>query len=113
MARLYPRAEVIGIDLAPRPQDPGHLPSNVRFETYDLNRGLSHLYGQFDVTHARSITGGITDPTVTFNELIMCLKPGGVALIIEGDRDYWDEKGQKVGEAATRIHLVEIYIPRY
>jgi SAM-dependent methyltransferase len=87
MGRRYPRAQVIGVDLAPNTQPETELPANVRFITYDINRGLEHLSSNFDIVHSRSIMGGIHDAKKTLMQAQLCAKPGGIAIFIEGDPD--------------------------
>lgn len=91
MAARFPHTEVQGIDLAPAPLDPALVPANLQFSVDDINNGLEHLYGQFDLVHSRCIMTGISDPEKTISELQMCLKPGGLLLIIEGDKELLHE----------------------
>jgi hypothetical protein len=53
MAREFPHAQVIGVDLAPVPLEPVTLPDNCRFEVSDINLGLDHFAGQIDLCHLR------------------------------------------------------------
>jgi hypothetical protein len=85
MARTYPHAAVVGVDLAPVPVDMSNLPSNCRFEVDDVNLGLEHFYGQYDVVHARLISSGIKSYRTMMEEAEKCLKPGGVVIFIDHD----------------------------
>jgi hypothetical protein len=85
MARRFPHASVLGVDLAPPPVDTGGFPPNLQFEIDDINFGLSHFYDQYDVVHVRCVMGGIKDMDQSIVEFQKCLKPGGILLIIEGD----------------------------
>lgn len=85
MARQYPHAFVVGVDLAPTPLDPSLFPPNLRFEIDDINRGLAHFHDQFDLVHARCISGGIERFGEMMEDLEQCLKPGGLALFVDGD----------------------------
>ncbi|PVF99500.1 S-adenosyl-L-methionine-dependent methyltransferase [Serendipita vermifera] len=85
MARVYPHAYVVGVDLAPVPIDASILPSNCRFEVDDVNLGLEHFYGQYDVVHARLISSGIKNYRTMMEEAEKCLKPGGVVIFIDHD----------------------------
>ncbi|PVF94106.1 S-adenosyl-L-methionine-dependent methyltransferase [Serendipita vermifera] len=88
MARRFPHASVLGVDLAPPPVDTGGFPPNLRFEIDDINLGLAHFYDQFDLVHARCVSGGINDMDKTIVEFQRCLKPGGFLIIMEGDHMY-------------------------
>ncbi|KAF8335495.1 S-adenosyl-L-methionine-dependent methyltransferase [Cantharellus anzutake] len=82
MAKKFPHAEVIGVDLAPGPiRD--LIPDNCRFEFEDLNEELSHFYGKFDVVHARSCFLGINNYRCFLDRLVRFLKPGGILLLAE------------------------------
>ncbi|KAF8610155.1 S-adenosyl-L-methionine-dependent methyltransferase [Ceratobasidium sp. AG-I] len=83
MALEYPHAEVVGVDLAPNTAR--HPPPNCRFEMDDFNLGLAHYHGMFDVVHARSCGHGVANFEDFINDMGLCLRPGGVILIVEGD----------------------------
>ncbi|KIM31829.1 hypothetical protein M408DRAFT_21038 [Serendipita vermifera MAFF 305830] len=55
VANQFPQAQVIGIDIAPNLQKTS--PPNCRFELWDINKGLSPFYGQFDLVHMRFTSG--------------------------------------------------------
>ncbi|PVG03326.1 hypothetical protein CPB86DRAFT_793754 [Serendipita vermifera] len=96
MARRFPHASVLGIDLAPPPVDAGEIPSNVQFEIDDVNFGLSHFYDQFDLIHTRCISAGINDMDKTMRELQLCLKPGGLLLIVDGDINFRETRDRLI-----------------
>jgi SAM-dependent methyltransferase len=85
MAKEFPHCEAIGVDLAPVPLEKMDLPPNCRFEIDDVNLGLSHYNGQFDVIHARWIAGGLKDFRKTMQDIEECLKPGGIVLYLDAD----------------------------
>ena len=61
MAREYPNASIVALDLAPAPVDLENIPPNCRFEIDDINLGLSHYHSDpFDVIHARCIGSGVS-----------------------------------------------------
>lgn len=91
MARAFPEAEVIGVDLAPVPIDPTDTPPNCRFEIDDINLGLEHFENSFDVVHMRMVGFGIHDFRKTMDDGHRCLKPGGIALWVEVDYDIYAE----------------------
>jgi hypothetical protein len=65
------------------------LPPNCRFEIDDVNNGLAHFRGQFDVVHARLIASGLKDFRATMQDVEECLKPGGIVLWLEVDYDMY------------------------
>lgn len=66
-------------------------PPNCRFECDDVNLGLAHYKGCFDVVNARCISTGITDFRKLVDEIADVLRPGGVFLSIDGDMELFDE----------------------
>jgi hypothetical protein len=58
MAIEFPHARVVAVDLAPSGID--DPPPNCTFELDDINHGLPHFYGQFDVVHMRSVGSGVS-----------------------------------------------------
>jgi hypothetical protein len=57
MAREFPHAEVLGLDLGPGPAD--GTPPNCRFLAYDINSGLSQFHGMYDLIHCRFSGWGV------------------------------------------------------
>ncbi|PVF94108.1 hypothetical protein CPB86DRAFT_713818 [Serendipita vermifera] len=92
MARRFPHASVLGVDLTPPPMDNAAFPPNLHFELDDINNGLSHFYDQYDVVHLRCVMGGIKDVDQSIVEFQKCLKPGGVLVIIEGDPNLYEAR---------------------
>ncbi|KAK1228422.1 hypothetical protein PQX77_008560 [Marasmius sp. AFHP31] len=84
MADEFPRAEVIGIDLAPlQPRD---VPPNCTFELYDLDQGpIPYPDNYFDLVHARSMHTGIRNYSSFLTEVTRILRPGGLVLFVEPD----------------------------
>lgn len=93
VAQEFPHVQVVGVDLAPSTTRPP--PPNCRFEFDNVNLGLSHYYGKFDVVHARSTANGIPEYEQFIAECGRCLKPGGILLLTEGDFQLYDENYQK------------------
>lgn len=71
-------------------------PPNFSFETQDLNDDLSRYYGFFDIIHLRSVIPGLKDVEKTFKELELCLKPGGLLIVINGDYFVREDKEQYI-----------------
>ncbi|KAF8329814.1 S-adenosyl-L-methionine-dependent methyltransferase [Cantharellus anzutake] len=82
MARKFPHAKVVGVDLAP-----GliweMMPPNCRVEFDDINKPLRHFRGKFDVVHARSCFLGVDNYEQFLDRMVQCLKPGGIVLVVE------------------------------
>lgn len=91
MAKRYPHASVLGVDLSPTPLDEARVPRNVCFEIDDVNDGLGHYHGQFDVIHMRGVMTGIKDIEKTVEALQLCLKPGGLLILMCGDLRLYGE----------------------
>jgi hypothetical protein len=89
MSREFPHCEVLGIDLAPVPIPPDDVPKNCRFEMDDINLGLNHHHGQFDVVFARAICIGLKDTRKTLADMEACAKPGGIVIWIDADGDIY------------------------
>ncbi|KIO32954.1 hypothetical protein M407DRAFT_241205 [Tulasnella calospora MUT 4182] len=96
MARQYPHAEVIGMDLAP-PNFAVAPPPNVRIECDDANLGLSQYFPEsFDVVHCRCITTGIINYRTLLEQIYAALRPGGVLLTVDCDMLVYSEKQEPI-----------------
>jgi len=101
MARRFPHAQVLGIDLAPVPLSPEQLTPNIRFEIDDLNLGLSHHWGRFDLVHIRFAGGGLPHYAQAITHAAQCLNPGGLLLILELDLQLCAEDKVSAQKMAT------------
>ncbi|KAG9019225.1 hypothetical protein FRB90_005056 [Tulasnella sp. 427] len=90
-ARLFPHAEVVGIDLAPANLT-CQPPPNCTFECDDVNLGLGRYHSSFDVINARAIASGIADYPSFLEDSIQTLRPGGMFQSIECDLQLFDEQ---------------------
>lgn len=102
MAKRYPHTSVMGVDVAPSAHDEALLPTNVRFEIDDINLGIEHFHNKFDVVHMRCVMIGIRNFDKTMQDAQLCLKPGGLIIIIDGDKEFY---------AQDRLHGVKIPDP--
>jgi len=58
-----------------------------------INLGLSHFHSKFDIVHSRAVVNGILDFPRYVNDIVACLKPGGVVIMVEGDwRPYKEDR---------------------
>lgn len=113
MARRYTHAEVIGIDIAPIPINPSELPPNVRFELDDINSGISHHIGQFNLVQMRCVGGGLPDYAQAITYAAQCLKPGGLLLVVEVDMQLLAEDKLSSQKMATPNQPNASWLQRY
>lgn len=66
------------------------MPPNLRFEVDDVNLGLEHFAGDYDVVHARLISSGIRDYYKLVHDTALALKPRGLAIFMEFDFRVYD-----------------------
>jgi hypothetical protein len=99
MANEYDNLRVDAIDLMS--QITSHIPPNVRFRIHNVNKGLEPYYGQYDVVHMRCVGSGIESYRRLLVEASKCLKPGGVAIFMEGDFDLWAENRETLQVPAS------------
>jgi hypothetical protein len=85
MASVYTHVRVVAVDQAS--QLPEELPANVDWRRHDVNLGLEGYREQYNIVHVRCIGAGITSYRALLEEASKCLKPGGLAIFIEGDFD--------------------------
>jgi len=85
MAKEFPWADVVGVDLALCPLEEENLPPNCRFEVDDINLGLAHFENRFDVIHLRFVGSGLKNFSQRLKDVHLCLRPGGVVLWVDVD----------------------------
>lgn len=68
------------------------LPNNCTFEIDDINPGLAHYEGTFDLVHCRIISAGLRDCIKSKKDVQACLKPGGMLIWMDVDYDLIAEK---------------------
>lgn len=81
IAREFPNAGAVAVDLVPMQST--SMPPNCRSEVDDINLGLEHFYGDFNVVHAQLISSGIRDYHGLINHIAHVLRPGGLIDITE------------------------------
>jgi len=85
MARIFPGAHVVGLDIEP-PQSGQVLPPNARFVQANLLDGLPFADRSFDFTHQQLLALAIPTahwPAVV-GELVRVTRPGGWVELLEG-----------------------------
>lgn len=90
LARDFPHVRAVGIDLIP--VQATDMPFNCRSEIDDINLGLEHFYGEFDVVHARLISSGIRDFPALVEQIAHVLRPNGLVSLSEWDFRVYDRQ---------------------
>ncbi|KAJ7463126.1 hypothetical protein B0H11DRAFT_1734800, partial [Mycena galericulata] len=85
LARAYPHIAVVGVDLVPI-HSYGTIPGNCRFEVDDINLGLDHFYGDFDVW---LICSGIKNYPLLIDQTSRILR-GGLLDVMEFELCVYD-----------------------
>ncbi|WWC64242.1 uncharacterized protein I303_106851 [Kwoniella dejecticola CBS 10117] len=83
IAREFPEAEVIGIDLVPI--QPDNLPDNCSFTIDDITKGLPYPDGTFDLVTGRLLVMGLRDYPSLLTDVARVIKPGGMYVATEPD----------------------------
>nr|WHF59452.1 global regulator LaeA [Ganoderma lucidum] len=94
IARDFPHCSAVAVDLVPM-QDI-NMPPNCRSEVDDINLGLQHFYGAFNVAHARLVSSGIRDYKGLIDEMVQTLRPRGLVEVVEFDFHMYDEHQQPI-----------------
>ncbi|TFK41937.1 S-adenosyl-L-methionine-dependent methyltransferase [Crucibulum laeve] len=94
VAREFPNCNAVAVDLVPM-QSP-QMPSNLRSEVDDINLGLEHFYGDFNVVHARLMSSGIKDYHRVIDQISHVLRPGGLIDVAEFDFYPYNEEHQRI-----------------
>ncbi|KAG8877762.1 hypothetical protein FRB97_003134 [Tulasnella sp. 331] len=84
VAEEFPKAVVIGVDLAPI--QPREVPPNCSFELFDLDgQQLPYPDCYFDVIHVRSVYTGIRNYPLFLRECARVLRKNGLIILAEAD----------------------------
>jgi len=94
LARDYPNCEAVAVDLVPMQSQ--SMPLNLRSEVDDINLGLEHFYGDFNVVHAWLVGSGIKDYERLVDQISRVLRPGGLIDVMEWDFCIYDANMNKV-----------------
>ncbi|KAF8203920.1 hypothetical protein BJ912DRAFT_941422 [Pholiota molesta] len=90
----FPHCTAVAVDLIPM-QSPS-MPPNLRSEIDDINLGLEHFYGDFNVVHARLISSGIKDYHLLIDQISRVLRPGGLIDVSEFDFHLYDKHHRRI-----------------
>ncbi|KAH9858293.1 hypothetical protein C2E23DRAFT_803416 [Lenzites betulinus] len=88
VAKDFPHCSAVAVDLVPM-QDV-NMPPNCRSEVDDINLGLQHFYGEFNVVHARLVSSGIRDYMGLIGEMAQTMRPRGLIELVEFDFRVYD-----------------------
>ncbi|KZT72959.1 hypothetical protein DAEQUDRAFT_722595 [Daedalea quercina L-15889] len=83
VSRDFPHCNTVAVDLVP--MQALNMPPNLRSEVDDINLGLQHFYGDFNVAHARLVSSGIRDYEGLVDQMSQCLRLGGLLDLTEFD----------------------------
>lgn len=103
LAKLYPDAQVIGVDISAVP--PIHeKPDNVQYvqgNVRELIRGadLQFAIGSFDYVFSRFLVLGMTDWPGYVDVVASLLKPGGWAELQDLEMKQWDKHGECISDS--------------
>ncbi|KAF5352407.1 hypothetical protein D9756_005826 [Leucocoprinus leucothites] len=109
VARDFPHCSAVAIDLTPmkvmydmilhRPEnleESVRIPTNLRGEVDDINLGLEHYYGKFNVVHTRLIAIGVQDYYRLIDQISEVLRPGGLIDLTEVGYEAYDRHHQPI-----------------
>jgi len=88
LAREFPQSLTVAVDLVP--MNSLTMPDNCRSEVDDINLGLEHFYGDFNVVHAGLISSGIKNYMNLIDQISHVLRPGGLFHALEFDFHVYD-----------------------
>ncbi|KAJ7708943.1 hypothetical protein B0H17DRAFT_1031304 [Mycena rosella] len=88
VAREFPQSDAVAVDLAPITSST--MPDNCRSEVDDINLGLEHFYGDFNVVHTQLISSGIKNYANLIDEMSKVLRPAGLMHVTEFDFCVYD-----------------------
>ncbi|KAF9531530.1 S-adenosyl-L-methionine-dependent methyltransferase [Crepidotus variabilis] len=94
VARDFPHVSAVAVDLIP--MQATDMPQNLRSEVDDINLGLQHYNGDFDVVHARLIAAGVTDYHQMIDQIAHVVRPGGLVDLSEFDFYMYDANHQRI-----------------
>jgi len=89
LALNFPHVNCVAVDLVPLQSTA--MPPNCRSEVDDVNLGLEHYYGDFNIVHARAVASGVRDYPGFIEHVGRVLRPGGLMYLAEFDFNMYDE----------------------
>ncbi|KAJ3573288.1 hypothetical protein NP233_g2535 [Leucocoprinus birnbaumii] len=104
MARLFPQAKVIGLDITPLGDR--DFPPNFSFVCCNFSDGLpTEMKSIFDIVHCRTVTQHVPDPHGLVDSMAEALKPGGLLFLADIDFISYDESQKRLEPVVYRPSL--------
>ncbi|KAJ3559010.1 hypothetical protein NM688_g597 [Phlebia brevispora] len=103
VAQDYPHISAVAVDLVPlQVVCDRDMPLNCRSEVDDINLGLQHFQGDFNVVHVRLISSGIRDYKRLIDDIALTVRPAGLIDLTEFDfRVYGPDKKPLTEDASS------------
>ncbi|KAG8911549.1 hypothetical protein FRC00_006281 [Tulasnella sp. 408] len=115
MAKQFPQANVLGVDIVLPDVPETRRPSNCQFKLADVNKDMNTFEPVYDVVHWRLVEAATADTDLFFYDAARILRPGGILIAIGGNARIVDQSGvvfpsKKPGdpEYATNIQAIKM-----
>ncbi|KAG8898810.1 hypothetical protein FRC00_002296 [Tulasnella sp. 408] len=82
MAKQFPEANVLGVDIVLPNVSETRRPSNCQFKLADVNKDMRTFEPVYDVVHWRLVEAATADTDLFFYEAARILRPGGILIAI-------------------------------
>lgn len=82
MAKHFPQANVLGVDIVLPDVPESRRPSNCHFKLADVNKDMDTFEPIFDVVHWRLVETSTVDTDLFFYEAARILRPGGILIAV-------------------------------
>ncbi|KIO22494.1 hypothetical protein M407DRAFT_60847, partial [Tulasnella calospora MUT 4182] len=82
MAKQFPQANVLGVDIVLPDVPETRRPSNCQFKFADVNKDMNTFEPVYDIVHWRLVEAATADTDLFFYEAARILRPGGILIAI-------------------------------
>ncbi|KAG8966159.1 hypothetical protein FRC05_002783 [Tulasnella sp. 425] len=93
MAKHFPQANVLGVDIVLPDVPESRRPSNCHFKLADVNEDMDTFEPIFDVVHWRLVETSTVDTDLFFYEAARILRPGGILIAVGANARAVDKTG--------------------
>ncbi|KAG8898811.1 hypothetical protein FRC00_002297 [Tulasnella sp. 408] len=93
MAKQFPQANVLGVDIVLPDIPETRRPSNCQFKLADVNKDMNTFEPVYDVVHWRLVEAATADTDLFFYDAARILRPGGILIAIGGNARIVDQSG--------------------